>query len=146
MFGFIKGLFGSGDAADDGSSMEPKQSKDAYFLEPDAASTLGDVNYMRSTKSIKRTYAKTVDSPEEKETVKQVSAMNKKIYEVGEARPTFSAPSVSAQNGAAPTTSSFTPTQPTPPAPKPQVDEAAQRRKTDTNMDMFRNMAKDIRK
>ncbi len=137
MFGFIKSLFGSRDKSLD-NSMVPQQSKDAYFLDQDAASTMGDVNYMRSTKSIKRTYAKTVDSPGEKATIKKVSSMNSKIYEEGEAlaKPTFSAPS-------APTPSSFA--NPAPAQPKPEAG-ASERRKTDTSMDMFRNMAKDIRK
>jgi hypothetical protein len=138
MFGFIKSLFGSRDAANIDNSMVPQRSKDAYFLDQDAASTLGDVNYMRSTKSIKRTYAKSVDSPDEKATIKQVSAMNSKVYEASEsaAKSTFVTPSASSQ-------SNFSTPAPTPPR---SADAASERIKTDTSMDMFRNMAKDLRK
>jgi hypothetical protein len=143
MFGFIKGLFGSSENAGaiENAPIVAQQSKDAFFLGRDEASTLGDVDYMRSTKSVKRTYAKTVDSPEEKVTIKQVSSMNSKVYEEGEsfARPTFQAPTP--QSSFAPTPAASTPA----PA-QPKVDEATERRKTDTSMDMFRNMAKDIRK
>jgi hypothetical protein len=143
MFGFIKSLFGSRNKSD--NSMVPQKSKDAYFLDQDAASTLGDVDYMRATRSIKRTYAKTVDSPTEKATIKRVSSMNGKVYEEGESlpKPAFQAPTQSTQTFSTPTPSFSAPT----PAPtQPKADDAAQRRKSDSSMDMFRNMAKDIRK
>lgn len=156
MLGFIKGIFEfiksvfstiadiikSGNGNDEVVNV-PKQGKGAYFLNQDAASTMGDVEYMRSAKSVKRTYAKTVESPTEKATIKQVSSMTRKVYEEGEslAQPAYQAPSYVPQNTptfAAPAASAA-------PA-KPKAAESAERRKTDTSMDMFRNMAKEIRK
>ena len=137
MFGFIKSLFGSRNNNVD-SSMVPQQSKDAYFLDQDAASTFGDVNYMRSVRSIKRTYAKTFDSPGENSTIKKVSSMNSKFYGESEtlAKPTFRAPSAAAQNTFSPPAS----------VPAKTEENGAQRRQTDNSMDIFRKMAKDIRK
>ncbi|MCY7322809.1 MAG: hypothetical protein LH660_13655 [Phormidesmis sp. CAN_BIN36] len=144
MTGFIGRFFGSKDKADrDETKAEaPAPAKKerpaaaptangAFFLDRDSAISMGDVEYMRTVKKVKRTYAKTVESPEHKEQVKEVSAMNGKVSGVSKESPTASTSSSETQ-----------PTQ----QPAPQVNEAQQRRRTDTSMDMFRNKAKDIRK
>jgi hypothetical protein len=129
VIGLIKGLFGSKKAVDEVKVQEQKpvssvrQNGQAFFLDMDDARTMGDVNYMRSVKSVKRTFPKTLDV-EEASIVKQVSAMaaNQKNGKVEAAEPTSAAQPL-----------------------KPTVDEAAQRRRTDTSMDMFRSMAKGMR-
>lgn len=144
MTGFIGRLFGSKDNADrnETEAEAPAPAKrerpaatptanDAFFLDRDSASSMGDVEYMRTVKKVKRTYAKTVDSPQHMEQVKEISAMNGKISggsNESPTAPTSSSEPQSTQQSA------------------PQVNEAQQRRRTDTSMDMFRNMAKDIRK
>lgn len=145
MTGFIGRLFGSKDNADrnEAKAEAPAPAKkerpaatptakDAFFLDRDSASSMGDVEYMRAVKKVKRTYAKTVENPEHMEQVKEISAMNGKI----------SGGSNASSNGS---TSSSEP-QSTQQSSAPKIDEAQQRRRTDTSMDMFRNMAKDIRK
>ncbi|PSB19438.1 hypothetical protein C7B65_10990 [Phormidesmis priestleyi ULC007] len=144
MTGFIGRLFSSKDKADRNETKaeapaparkeQPAAAptaKDAFFLDTDSASGMGDVEYMRTVKKVKRTYARTVDSPQHMEQVKEISAMNGKI----------SAGSNTSSNGSTPS-SEAQPNQQS----APQVNEAQQRRKSDTSMDMFRNMAKDIRK
>lgn len=117
------GLFGGN------KNQEPSQSQDsAFFLDADSAKTLGDIDYMRSSKVVKRTFPKTAGNKGEFEQVESISAMGKvKLDEM-------------AVNGSAAPSTPATPS-------TPNVNEAtSQRRKTDTSMDMFRNMAKDIKK
>ncbi len=140
MTGFIGRLFGSKDKAVEKETKAETPApvkkerpaatptaKDAFFLDTDSASGMGDVNYMRTVKKVKRTYARSVDSPDHVEQVKEISALNGKI-------------SVGNNGLTAPTSAS----EPQPSAP--QTDETQQRRRSDSSMDMFRNMAKDIRK
>ncbi len=126
-----------------------------FFLEPDDAKTFGDIDYMRKAKRVKRTFPKTLSQPEEQERDIQVSAT---VFrdEQAKMRPpsgtpaasdenvngiTFAASSFDPSNFGAPTgTSSSTSSFETKP------DEATQRRKADSSMDMFRNMAKQIKK
>ena len=144
MTGFIGRLFSSKDKADKNETKAEAPApakkerpaatpspKDAFFLDTDSASGMGDVEYMRTVKKVKRTYARTVDSPQHMEQIKEISAMSGKI----------SAGSNTSSNGSTPSSE----TQPNQQS-APQVNEAQQRRKTDTSLDMFRNMAKDIRK
>jgi hypothetical protein len=140
MTGFIGRLFGSKDKAAEKETKAEAPApakkerpaaapspKDAFFLDTDSASGMGDVEYMRTVKKVKRTYARTVDSPDHVEQVKEISALNGKI-------------SVGNNGSTAPTSAS----EPQPSVP--QNNETQQRRRSDSSMDMFRNMAKDIRK
>ncbi|MBE7381223.1 MAG: hypothetical protein F6J95_007410 [Leptolyngbya sp. SIO1E4] len=124
MTGFIRGLFGG--------NKQPSAPKEggAFFLDEDDAKTFGDIDYMRSNKVVKRTFARKKGQTEEIESVRQISAMQKQdINEYG------------------------VPTQSTP-APTPTFENSKstteppkfQRRKGDDSMDMFRNMARDLKK
>ena len=58
----------------------PKKAKpEAYFLDTDSSSSLGDVNYMRESKTIRRTFPGTVDSPGSKERVIEVAAETEQL-------------------------------------------------------------------
>ncbi|HIK53688.1 MAG TPA: hypothetical protein IGS37_00665 [Synechococcales cyanobacterium M55_K2018_004] len=101
----------------------------AYFLDPDDAKTLGDIEYMRSAKTVKRTFPRTATNGGEFEQVKRISAMDMQsvsgMNNVGNA---------ASSNG---TLSDAT---------KARNEEVENRRRTDSSMDMFRNMARDIKK
>lgn len=139
MTGFIRGLFG-GKAQNPGESDRPVRAKQevqkpmaqpggAYFLTPDDAKSYGNIDYMRTAKTVRRTFAKKRGETEEKESIRQVSAMDSmRLQENGlpEQKPT----------------SSETTFQPTVKKETYSFD----RRKTDTNLDMFRQMAKDMKK
>jgi len=140
MTGFIRGLFG-GKAQNPGESDRPvrvkkevqkpvaQQRGGSFFLDPDDAKTYGDIDYMRSAKTVRRTFARKAGETEEKESVRQISAMDSmRMQENGqpEQKPT----------------SPETTFQPTFKQESPSFD----RRKTDTNLDMFRQMAKDMKK
>ncbi|MBM0743103.1 hypothetical protein JOY44_16060 [Phormidium sp. CLA17] len=141
MTGFIRGLF-SKRQPDEAATPKPErvkpekakplpqrtqQNSDAYFLDADSASSMGDIDYMRTVKNIKRTYAKTINGVVPDLNV-EVSAMTaKKRRQMEAAQSSF---------GVAPSN----------PTPTPTPAQVRERRRADSSMDMFRNMAKDIRK
>lgn len=135
MTGFIRGLFSRNNKQP--RAPKPPKQTGAFFLSEDEAKTFGDIDYMRSSKVVKRTFAKKKGQTEEMESVRQISAMDKReVNQNG-----FSSPLTSeAQSASSASSSSFE-------QPK-QTESSFQRRtaKTDTSMDMFRNMAKDIKK
>jgi hypothetical protein len=94
---------------------------ESFFLEPDEAKSMGNIDYMRTARKVKKSYptTKAWGAGFEQETV--TSAISKGVsqpsaFEV-ELKASEEAPS-----------------------------EVAQRRKATSDLDMFRNMAKDIRK
>jgi hypothetical protein len=110
--------------------------KDAFFLSPDESKTYGDIDYMRTTKTVKRTFVKTVGNPQGGEVVSQVSSEKmrkadgrdaKRITPKTATATDFTSTSSSSDSS----TGSFTPTANT---------------KVDSSMDMFRQMAKKIKK
>ena len=136
MTGFIRGLFSRNNKQP--RAPKPPKQTGAFFLSEDEAKTFGDIDYMRSSKVVKRTFAKKKGQTEEMESVRQISAMDKRDVN----RNNFSSPLTSeAQSNNASSSSTFE-------QPKKTEESSFQRRsaKTDTSMDMFRNMAKDIKK
>ncbi|MEM6517836.1 MAG: hypothetical protein AAF722_00730 [Cyanobacteria bacterium P01_C01_bin.70] len=131
MTGFIRGLFGRNKQ---GSASQPQQ-KGAFFLSEDDAKTFGDIDYMRSSKVVKHTFARKRGQTEEIASVRQISAMNaRQLDEKGLPSQKAETASESSISSTSNSNSSF--------------ETSFQRRsaKTDTGMDMFRNMAKDIKK
>ncbi|MFM7449552.1 MAG: hypothetical protein ACKO24_13265 [Leptolyngbyaceae cyanobacterium] len=110
-----------------GASVQRSQTQaasGAFFLEPDAAKTLGDLNYMRTKKTIRRTFPKTASAPNVKAITTTISS---DVKETG-ARADQAAASVVQASASA------------------NVQEATTRRQADSGMDMFRSMAKQMRK
>ncbi len=111
--------------------------KGAFYLDADEAKTFGDIDYMRKPKTVKRTFAKTV-SGGGGELIQEVSAMKAKKRTGNETynQTTTSNSSSTSFNSTSTTTNnssvSSTPTRSS--------------GKTNTSMDMFRNMAKNIKK
>ncbi|WP_204141634.1 hypothetical protein [Halomicronema sp. CCY15110] len=129
MTGFIRGLFSRKNSKP--SAPQPKQTG-AFFLSEDDAKTFGDIDYMRSSKVVKRTFARK-KGQEELESVRQISAMGmRELDEQGlPAQSSSSSTSASSFDAAKSTASS---------------DFQRRTAKTDTSMDMFRDMAKDMKK
>jgi len=137
MTGFIRGLFGRKDKQS--ASTQPQQ-KGAFFLSEDEAKTFGDIDYMRSNKVVRRTFAKKKGQAEEMESVRQISAMDmQSLDEKG--LPNQTSNGTSASTNGSSSTSSFQPS-----ASSNESEFQRRSAKTDTSMDMFRNMAKDIKK
>ncbi len=80
--GLFDRLLNSGSTPDNASSpQKPKAEakEEAFFLDSDSSSSLGDRNYMREAKTIRRTFPGTADSPGGKELVTEVDAMDLKV-------------------------------------------------------------------
>ncbi len=98
---------------------EPNQSE--YFLDADSAKTLGDVEYMRKPKKVRHTF------PTGVELVEEVSSIERREL-------------------TAETNSSNSSTPPVAPEPPKTVTSSSATEKSSTNMDLFRKLAKDIRR
>jgi hypothetical protein len=58
---------------------EQKPGEDAFYLDADSSSSLGDVNFMRRSNKIRHTFPGNVDSPGEKEMVQEVASMEARL-------------------------------------------------------------------
>jgi hypothetical protein len=119
MTGFIRGLFNKKDKPVTTNETEG----DTYFLDADSAKTFGDIDYMRTPRSVKRSFP-TMNGVKGAEYVEVISATEKEVKDVEEET---SSPSIS---------------------PKVESNFEPNRNnvRVDSSMDMFRNMAKDLNK
>ncbi|NJP11916.1 MAG: hypothetical protein HC866_22610 [Leptolyngbyaceae cyanobacterium RU_5_1] len=145
MTGFLRGFFGAKPKLDEEVTRKalnnevgrsPNASQ-AYFLSTDDAQTMGNIEYMRNAKTVRRTFAKTFDG-KEIERIREISAMGIRDSSSlnGLGQPSGLTSTVGL-NGSVPTPS------------KPSVSgdvAAAERRHADSSLNVFRSMAKDIRK
>jgi hypothetical protein len=135
MTGFIRGIF-SRKKSDDSTPapQKPKRESKAYFLNPDDAKTFGNIDYMRTAKSVKKTFPKGKVSGEYTKAVSAMESMNfdqkATPQPVKKDRPVESTPAKPAAE------SNF----------KFREEIVQRRRQSDNSMDMFRNMARDIKK
>lgn len=138
-----------------------------FFLSPDDAMTMGDINYMRKAKRTRRTFPKTlknkdgfafeneVSSMEDRNNFSKNSNTNQNINENTVFNPTPSSqsqPGITGGSAVTQTNSNQSQTnfqqstgfdsQPKFEAPQQSPEK---RRKSDDGMDMFRNMAKGMR-
>lgn len=137
MTGFIRRLFRSRPKEETQQSENPpqraqKQKRQAFYLDPDSAKTLGNIEYMRTPVTIKKRFPKTADNPDGAEMIEQISSLEKINLSQPKPAPTQS------PNGQKPPD--------TPPQQSTPEQNPSERRRSDSSMDMFRNMARDIRK
>ncbi len=135
--GILEFVFGKGAPKDDTAT------KQAFYLNDDDAKSFGNIEYMRSSKTVRRTFAKKKGQAEHMESVRQISSTAAKNLDTNsnssgpsQAAATFSSystPASTADAGSSSATSASTP-------------QTARRKPKSSDMDMFRNMAKDIRK
>lgn len=104
-------------------------SKD-FFLDPDDAQTLGDINYMKKSVVVRHTFPRNLKNPNGFEVVKEVSSREER--RVGNRQQTS-------------VTTSFSPVQ-TKTEPTNELTPKSTSMNTNTSMNMFRNMAKNIRR
>ncbi len=143
--GIFEFVFGKGAPKDD------TQGKQAFYLSDDEAKSFGDIDYMRSVKTVKRTFAKKKGEEKHMESVRQISATKMTDLDGNQSSASVAAPttfgntdflgaSKSANDEAVKST-------PAPTTSAPTAQSTQPRRKPSSNdMDLFRNMAKDIRK
>ena len=127
MAGFF-GLFGRNTKYVDEPTPEvPEPEKqEAFFLEPDDAKTLGNVEFMRKKNLIKHTFPKTKSS-KGGEVVQEISSLEKKKV---------------TGKGASPRPSPSPTSQPA----NHTGSASASRRASDSSLDSFREMAREIKK
>ena len=65
--------------AGNAAEANPKKKDDTFYLDADAAKSLGDVNFMRRSNTIRRTFPGSADSPGGKEMVAEVASMEAKL-------------------------------------------------------------------
>ena len=130
-----------------------------FFLSPDDAMTMGDINYMRKARRTKRTFPKTLKNKDGFAIENEVSSIEDRnnLYKGSNTNQnttvnTVFNPTPSSQSQPGITGGSAIPqTEPAKPAPAPQSSFQApqnspeERRQSDDSMDMFRNMAKNMR-
>ncbi|MCP9889666.1 hypothetical protein KBY57_01165 [Cyanobium sp. Aljojuca 7D2] len=63
---------------------QPKKEAETFFLDADASSSMGNVEFMRRSNTIRRTFPGTVDSPGNKEMVAEVASMEAKLEKMSE--------------------------------------------------------------
>lgn len=149
MAGFL-GLFGG---------KKEEGSKEAFFLDSDESKSLGDIEYMRTPNTVRRTFAKKAGETEHKEFIQNVTAMDRKVDDVSadefkpkerkrverqlineKSYPTFGGGSVKTAGSVKPEEIQ---------AKVAETQQASTNTKAvtgDSNMDMFRKMAKDMGK
>ena len=127
MAGFF-GLFGKKE--------EDEGPKDAYFLSADDSKTYGDIDYMRTSKTVRKTFVKTVGSPNVGEVFNTVSSESQVKRSGNDARRTGTENPGSFNTSTSSTSASSAPAQPSTPTP---------RNTSNDGLDMFRNMAKQVR-
>jgi hypothetical protein len=99
---------------------------EAFFLPPDEAQTLGDSQFMRKSVKVRRTFPKTASNAKGGEQIKEISSLEQKNNN---------------SNGKVESASNFNSTI------EPSVQkEVQERRANDSNMDMFLNMARNLKK
>ncbi len=143
--GLFEAIFGKSAPKDDTAQ------KQAFYLSDDDAKSFGNIEYMRSNKTVRRTFAKKKGQTEHMESIRQISAMKKvnldgtpvkgqASYGLSESTvntPAFSdvsTPSFEGQSSAAPK------------SPAQSSSASPRRKSSSSDMDMFRNMAKKIGK
>jgi hypothetical protein len=140
--GFIRGLFGSKSKGDGEEVVQPKE---AFYLPVDDAKTFGDIDYMRSSKRTRRTFPKQIVG-EDNEFINEVSstAKAKPVEKTAFSTSPFNTAPLMDSSVSAKPPEAFSPA-PSSPAPSPSSG-STDRKRADSSMDMFRNMARDIKK
>ena len=111
MTGFIRGLFGK----------KSKKEENAFFLDADSAKTYGDIDYMRTAKTVKKSFPKGLG-----EVAEAISSLDKAEIDLEEQESTAQkAEKIEI---------------------KPQFKKSEPTVGTSTDMDMFRKMAKEVKK
>lgn len=103
---------------------QDSDNKEAFFLQPDEAKTLGNIEFMRKPNIIKRTFAKRPGG-KQVETVKEISSMK----------------ATNVESGVTPMQSTESKVE-----ASPETSAKDDRRSSDNSMDMFRQMARDMKK
>lgn len=109
----------------------PPRNNAAYFLDADDAKTFGDISYMRSSKSVRRSFSKKKIG-EDNESVRLISSLQATVSGQNLLSPVINP--LNSKDATNQTNGSV------------NKNKTSGRRTADNSMDMFRNMAREIRK
>jgi len=84
---FLKGGSSAGAAAPAPNSKKPKQEAETFFLDADSSSSMGNVDFMRRSNTIRRTFPGSADNPGNKEMIAEVASMEASIEKLSEGMP-----------------------------------------------------------
>ena len=73
--GLFDRLLGGNQSVTGTKPVKPAKQEEAFFLDADASSSMGDVNFMRRSNTIRHTFPGTASSPGDKELVEEVASM-----------------------------------------------------------------------
>jgi hypothetical protein len=76
---FDRLLGGNNAGAGNTKPAKPAKNEEAFFLDADASSSMGDVNFMRRSNTIRRTFPGTADNPGGKERIEEVASMESRL-------------------------------------------------------------------
>ena len=84
---FLKGGSSAGAAAPAPVANKAKKEDQSFFLDADSSSSMGNVDFMRQSNTIRRTFPGTAANPGTKEFVAEVASMEASIQKVSEGMP-----------------------------------------------------------
>ncbi|AZB72549.1 hypothetical protein [Synechococcus elongatus] len=143
MTGFIRGLFQGKPKAE--QAQQPKQKAESFYLDADEAKSLGNLDYIRSASTIEHTFPKTASNPEERVLIQKVSSLSVEVVEASEGLPQAEQRQQEALNkAAAEAEANKAPTKTF--AGQTETSETSSRRRSTGDLDMFRQMARDLKK
>jgi hypothetical protein len=92
--GLFDRLFKGESAPADAKPAKAKKEAETFFLDADASSSMGNVDFMRRSNTIRRTFPGTADNPGTKEMVAEVASMEASLEKVSEGLPGSETPEV----------------------------------------------------
>lgn len=116
-----------------------------FFLSPDDSKSYGDINYMRKSVRVRRTFPKTLKNKDGFAIEKDVSATEARDGSFNN-NGAFNSSNNSNGNNSANSQTDYKAMAEEIKAAKPKTESTQPSSKTDTNLDMFRNMARSMKK
>jgi hypothetical protein len=80
--GLFDRLLGGNKSVTSTTPAKAAKQEEAFFLDADASSSMGDVNFMRRSNTIRRTFPGTADNPGGKERIEEVASMEARLEKV----------------------------------------------------------------
>ena len=77
--GLFDRLLGGSKSVTTNTQAKPAKQEEAFFLDADASSSMGDVNFMRRSNTIRRTFPGTAANPAGGERVEEVASMESRL-------------------------------------------------------------------
>ncbi len=108
-----------------------KMANKDFFLSPDDAQTLGDINYMKRSVRVRHTFPKTLKNPNGFAVEKEVSSSDDRSFN------SFNSPTIEPTQNINSNFSNFT---------SEPIKSTPKKRPQGSSMDIFRNMARNIGK